>query len=108
MQFIRFCTLIQEKTNVGNGVNGGTYELTGNKELKEAVSNLKIESNKDSINNKEESIELRVEFGNNKDNSILYVNPIVRINLPKFVEEVEITNANLLFEEELKINQHIL
>ena len=96
---------IQEKTNVGNGVNGGTYELTGNKELKEAVSNLKIESNKDSINNKEESIELRVEFGNNKDNSILYVNPIVRINLPKFVEEVEITNTNLLFEEELKINQ---
>ncbi|MBR6033421.1 MAG: hypothetical protein IKP28_01550, partial [Clostridia bacterium] len=77
--------------------------VEGRGELEEAERKIKVESNKESINEKEEEIELKVELGNNEENSALYSNPEIRVKLPEFVEAVEVTNANILFEDELAI-----
>ncbi len=73
--------------------------------LKEPESHLKLESNKEEIRNKEEKIELKVELGNNKEDSKLYSNPTVIVSFPSFVEDVEIENTNILFEDELKVTK---
>lgn len=95
--FAKLC----EKVNIGT--NEEIREVIGEQELQEAENNMKVETNKESINKKEENIEIKVELGNNNSNSILYSNPNIRITLPKFVENVEIVNTNLLFESELTL-----
>ena len=79
--------------------------IEGEQKLSEAINYLKVESNKEFVNQKEEEIELKVEFGNNSENSILYSEPVVMVTLPDFVENVEVLNTNLLFEDELKIEK---
>lgn len=94
---------ISAVTNVGTSTE--TQEVECEKNLLEPLSNINIQSNKESINKTEENIELRVELENNNENSILYSNPTVTIEFPSFVEDVEIVNSNLLFETELTLGK---
>lgn len=94
---------ISAVTNVGTRTD--TQEVECKQNLLEPLSNINIQSNKESINKTEENIELRVELGNNNENSVLYSNPTVNITFPNFVEDVEIVNSNLLFETELTLGK---
>ncbi len=85
----------------------GERAIEGEAKLEEAERKIKVESNKEAINEREEEIELKVELGNNEENGTLYSNPEIRVKLPEFVEEVEVTNVNLLFEDELEIGETV-
>ena len=91
---------------VGQSKEETLQEVEGKQKLTEAVSHLNLISNKESINKEEDTIELRLEFGNDEENSILYSNPIVKITLPEFIEveaDVEKLKAEVLFDEELEV-----
>lgn len=94
---------IVTKAKVGDVTKIARTTIEGEQNLVEAVNNLKVESNKEAINKTEEEIEIKVEFGNNEEDSILYNEPTVMITLPEFVEDVEVLNTNLLFEDELEV-----
>ncbi len=78
-------------------------ETIGRSNLFEAKNYLRIETNKQELNEKEEDIEIKVALGNNKEDSILYENPTLKIVLPNFVENISVNNVSLLFEDELEI-----
>ena len=96
-----------ETQNSGASVSIIDYDYTSVREP-EAESNLestqlKIETNKQVIRNEEEEVEIKFEFGNTFEGATLYNDPVVSLTMPSFVENVEVTNANLLFENELEI-----
>lgn len=66
-------------------------------------SKLSLSSNKLSSISKNENVELKIELNNNSENSDLYQNPKFEIELPKEISDIEIKDANILFDEELQI-----
>lgn len=53
------------------------------------------------VNN--ENVEIKIELNNNTKNSDLYKNPEFNIIFPPYIEEVNIKDINILFDDELKI-----
>ena len=85
--------------------NESTKTIKASSKLEEAVNHLNLEISKDVIDSKDEEIEIKVELGNNTNDSVLYEEPTVLVSLPDFVESVEVLRTNILFEDELKIEQ---
>lgn len=83
----------------------------------QAVSNInlidpstKIEAsiNKENLSTivKNENVQIRVILKTNTIDCDLYKNPVIEIVLPTYIENLEIKDINLLFDEELKIKSH--
>ncbi len=64
---------------------------------------LNVETNKLSSITKNENIELKIELNNNKETSDLYESPSFEIELPKEISNITVKEANVLFDDELKI-----
>lgn len=77
-----------------------------NTELQETKTeaNLTIDTNKLSSITKNENVEFKIELNNNNEASDLYENPSFEIELPKEITNITIKEANILFDDELKIS----
>ena len=75
--------------------------------LEATVTKSKISINREKLSTlvKNEDVEFTIELGNDNENSDLYVDPIFEIELPKEIENVEVLESKILFDEELLINK---
>lgn len=94
---------IEEKTNEKVMVEQKTVSIP----LEQTVTKSKISINKEKLSTlvKNENVEITIELGNDNENSDLYIDPIFEIELPEAIENVEILESRLLFDEELLINK---
>ena len=58
--------------------------------FEETKTKAKLTINKDALSTvvNNEDVEFKIELGNNKDTSDLYVDPMFDIELPKYIEEI--------------------
>ena len=54
------------------------------------------------VNN--ENVEIKIELDNNRENTDLYINPVFRIELPEYIEDINVKEANVVFDNNLKIS----
>ncbi len=52
---------------------------------------------------KNENVEFKIELGNNTDTSDLYIDPMFDIELPSYIEDIDIKEYKILYDEELVI-----
>ena len=94
---------IDETTGVSTAVEEKNVEIA----LEATVTKSKISINKDKLSTlvKNENIEMTIELGNDDETSDFYVDPIFEIELPKVVENVEIIDARILFDDVLILDK---
>lgn len=94
---------IDEKTNEQIEVEQKEVSIP----LEATVTKSKISFNKEKLSTlvTNENVEITIELGNDNETSDLYVDPIFEIELPKAIENVEILESKILFDEELLINK---
>lgn len=80
-----------------------TYEIKTILNETSTEAKISLSSSKLSSISLNENIELKIELNNNNENSDLYKNPKFEIELPKEISDIEIKDANILFDEELQI-----
>lgn len=92
---------IDEKTNEETLVEEKDVSIP----LEATVTKSQISINKDKLSTlvKNENVEMTIELGNDNETSDLYVDPIFEIELPKEIENVEILESKILFDDELLI-----
>lgn len=75
------------------------------KEFEEASTVATLSINKETLSTTKTNanVEIKIELNNDKENSDLYINPAFEIVFPKYVNGVTIQNANVLYENGLKI-----
>lgn len=99
---------IREVSNLSSEValKTSTEEVSGNIKIKmeEPVSKAKLTINKSDLSTlvKNENIEIRALLDTSNVYNALYKNPIIEIELPEYIETIEIKSSKLLFEDELK------
>lgn len=94
---------IDEKTNEETLVEEKDVSIP----LEATVTKSQISINKDKLSTlvKNENVEMTIELGNDNETSDLYVDPIFEIELPKEVENIEILESKILFDDELLIKK---
>ncbi len=76
-------------------------------QLKETVTEATLELNKDTLSTVvSNQLEMKVTLKTNTEKYDLNKNPIIKIELPEQVENININNVSLLYEEELKIKNY--
>lgn len=87
------------------GYNGQELgQVENNIELKETTTQSKFEINKDTLSTVvDNSVEIRATLLTNDEKYDLYQNPVFTFELPEQVQNIEITNVELLYEEELQV-----
>lgn len=75
--------------------------------LSETTTNPELQINKTSLSTivENKNVELKIVLNNDKETSDLYTNPSFRIELPSQVEAISIQSSNLLYDNELKIEE---
>ncbi len=94
---------IDEKTKEQTLVEEKTVTIP----LEASVTKSQISISKEKLSTlmTNEDVEITIELGNDNENSDLYVDPIFEVELPKCVENVEILESKILFDEELTIEK---
>lgn len=94
---------IDEKTNEQITVEEKQIQVP----LEATVTKSQISINKDKLSTlvKNENVEFTIELGNDNETSDLYVDPIFEIELPNAIENVEILESKILFDDELIIDK---
>ena len=82
-------------------------EKTVETELKDTSSNAKITLDRQSLStlSLNENVELRVELNNSKESSDIFGHSVFEIELPEYIESLEITNTQILYGEGLDITE---
>lgn len=99
---------IREVSNLSSEVvlKTSTEAVNGNIKIKmeEPVSKAKLTINKSDLSTlvKNENVEIRALLDTSNVYNALYKNPIIEIELPEYIETIEIKSSKLLFEDELK------
>ena len=77
---------------------------TGKIKMEEPVSKATLSINKTDLSTlvKNENVEIRALLDTSNVYNALYKNPIIEIELPEYIENIEIKSSKLLFEDELK------
>lgn len=91
------------KVNVMDMNNQTTYDLIS---LTETKTNAKLEISNTNLmaSTENKNIELKITLNNNVETSDLYKNPTFTINLPKYIEEIDILGGNILYTSGLEID----
>ena len=74
-------------------------------ELEETNTKANIQIGKDTLSTivNNENVEIKIQLDNNRENTDLYINPVFRIQLPEYIEDINVKEANVLFDDNLKI-----
>ena len=73
--------------------------------FEETSSKAKLTINKEKFSTliKNENVEFKIELGNNNDSSDLYVDPMFDIEFPSYIEDIDIKDSKILYDDELVI-----
>lgn len=79
----------------------------GNTIMEEPVSKAKVTINKQDLTTVavNENVEIRAVLDTSNLYNALYVNPIIELELPEYIKEINIKSSKLLFEEELTVKE---
>lgn len=95
---------VVKENYISEAKESGLIETKFSIELKETQTSASLELNKTEISTMStNSVEMRVLLKSRDENSELYKNPIIRIELPSKIETVDVTSINLVYEDEMKI-----
>ena len=74
-------------------------------EFEETNTKANIQIGKDTLSTivNNENVEIKIQLDNNRENTDLYINPVFRIQLPEYIEDINVKEANVLFDDNLKI-----
>ena len=88
---------------VDNLVEIGKNEIRT--KLTDTTTKVNFVLDRDSIStlSENENVELRIELNNANDKSDVYGNSVFEISFPEYIEEFELTNANILYGEGLEL-----
>lgn len=80
-------------------------EIVSTVELKDTETSAKLEINKSDLSamTTNENVEFRVILQSKNEKDELFRNPIIRIELPEKVQNIDINSVNLIYEDELQI-----
>lgn len=82
-------------------------EIEARIQLKDTVTEATLELNKDTLSTVvSNQLEMKVTLKTNNEKYDLNKNPIIKIELPEQVENININNVSLLYEEELKVKNY--
>ncbi|MCI8443677.1 MAG: hypothetical protein HFJ37_00600 [Clostridia bacterium] len=98
------------KTEISCEYNGNLTDATRtNLKLEEAKTEVTLESNKTTLSTVvENEIEIRATLKANQEPYNLYKNPVITLDLPEEVEEIQINSLDLIYETELKIKDYTI
>ena len=99
---------LETQTNITQITDNGYYpieEKTLLIALEETNTNANIIIDKTNLSTivTNEDVEIKIELDNNRYNTDLYENPIFMIELPEYIENINIKEANVMYDENLKI-----
>ena len=71
--------------------------------LENTLTKAKLTLNKNTLSTivNNENIEFRIELQNDKEDSDLYVNPVFDIELPQYIEDINVKEYEILYDDEL-------
>lgn len=97
-----------KKEEIAFAVNN-EKEIQTNIQLKASVTEATLELNKETLSTViANQLEMKVTLKVNDEKYELNKNPIIKIDLPEQVENININNVSLLYEEELKIKNYYI
>lgn len=87
------------KLNLNGAIKSESIVLT------ESATNAKLEINNNNLSALAENnnVEFKITLNNNVETSDLYKNAVFTINLPKYIEDIEITGQNIFYTNGLEI-----
>lgn len=89
---------------IANSVETEIANTTSNMKLEETETSAYLELNKNEISTmSSNNVEMRVVLQTKNENNELYKNPVIRVQLPSKVENIDVKSVNLVYEDELKI-----
>ena len=93
--------LNQKQESIYNNMGEAKVEIA----LTETNTNANIVLNKDILSTivTNENVEMKIELDNNRKETDLYENPVFLVELPEYIEDITIKEANVLFDENLQI-----
>lgn len=96
---IKNWNVIEEKITINES------EFKSSNELKETTTQAKLEINKTNWTtmSKNENVEIGVTLESSNNTQDLYKNPTVKLELPKYIEDIEINNISKLYGDEFEI-----
>ena len=107
---IQTTAIAEYNLNVTNGVRyslGIQTQATSEITLNETKTSARLEVNKDTLSTVvENNIEMKAILSTNSEEFNLYENPTININLPEEVEEIRINSVDLVYENELAIQNY--
>ncbi len=94
-------------TDTKKYVTGMQTETKSEIVLNEAKTTARLEVNKDTLSTVvENNVEMRAILNTNSEEYNLYENPTINITLPEEIEGIEINSIDLVYENELKIQNY--
>lgn len=93
--------LVENKTEKEEQTADKTAEIR----LAETNTNAEISINRDTLSTivNNENVELKIALDNAREETDLYANPVFKIELPEYIEDVQVKDANILYDDQLKI-----
>ena len=98
---------IKEFTGIRETVNNNIEAIIN---LEEPTAKADIVINQDALSTvvENENVEIKATLPMNSIDDLMYVNPVVRIDLPEYINEVNVTNVQLLYTDELTLGESYL
>ena len=99
---------LETVTNLMQITDNGNFQIeekTLSIPLEETNTNANIVIDKTNLSTivTNEDVEIKIELDNNRQNTDLYENPIFMIELPEYIEDIKVKEANVLYDENLTI-----
>lgn len=93
--------------NLKTPISVGGETIEHNIELQEPTqkSGLTISSNRLSTVAKNQDVEIKVTLENDSEDDTMYTNPTVKVDLPENIEEINVKEAKIYFDDELTIKE---
>ena len=107
-EWLQGATNISMKTEtsyISNNVETKLSDAESNIELKETETSVDIQMNRTELSTmtKNENVEFRILLNSKSENNKLFKNPVIRLQLPEKIENIEVNSINLIYEDELQI-----
>ena len=74
-------------------------------ELKNSETDINLQINRSEISamTKNNNVEFRITLNSNNEKNELFNNPVISLQLPEKIQDIEVNSINLIYEDELKI-----
>lgn len=95
---------------VSNNKENNIYNVESNIALNETETSVDLEINRTELSTMvtNKNVEFRITLKNKDENNELFKNPVLKLELPKKIQNIKINSVKLLYEDEMKIQKATL